>query len=138
MSSPNIVFIPVSDNAAKLKAICDIANSQFQAEKTLLIMVPNAQAAAYVDSLLWKSPEESFLPHLITDNRTGERCVITTSQVNVNKAAVVLNLCPEACPIFSEFETVFELWDETHPTKTEQSAQRKAAYAALTQSSSPR
>lgn len=128
MSAPTILFIPVSDNAAKLKIICDVVSTQFLAEKSILIAVPSQQAALYVDALLWRLPEESFIPHQICEAYTKERCVIATKPFNWNKATVLLNLCTDACPIFEEFEFVYELWDQTDPTKAELSAKRKAAY----------
>lgn len=131
MKTPNVSFIPVADNAAKLKTICEIVHNQFHAGKTLLIRVPNAEAAAYVDALLWKAPEESFLPHCIALQSTPERCVISYANSNVNKASVLLNLCSDICPFHVEFETIFELWDETHPSKLDLSAKRKADYATL-------
>lgn len=128
MNAPTIIFIPVNDNNAKLKVISDIAYTQITEGKSLLITVPNSQAAQYVDALLWKSPEESFLPHCCAEALTTERCVITTQPVNWNKATVLLNLCPEASPIYLEFELIYELWDQTDPAKMELSAKRKAIY----------
>lgn len=128
MNAPTIIFIPVNDNTAKLQTICNIAHTQLLAEKSILITVPNMQAAQYVDSLLWRLPEESFLPHCYTENHSTERCVITTKPFNWNKATVLLNLCPDACPIYKEFELVYELWDQTDAQKASLSAKRKAAY----------
>lgn len=128
MSNPSIFFIPVSDNGMKLHVITDLISTQFSAGKTVLIATPNMQVAQYVDALLWKLPEESFLPHSIKDSVSTERIVITTQSVNWNKATILLNLCPGVSPIYQEFECIYELWDETDPSKTELSANRKATY----------
>lgn len=125
---PRIIFLTVKDNNSKLKAICDIAAELFLAGKRLLIAAPNQQAAVFVDGLLWKLPEEGFLPHVLTNSKTDERCAITTQQTNCNAATNLLNLCPSVPDNFSDFDTIYELWDETDPAKTALSANRKKAY----------
>jgi len=42
-----------------------------------MILVPNIEAAQYVDSLLWKTPTDSFIPHVITQSTSSEWIVIT-------------------------------------------------------------
>lgn len=97
---------------------------------SILIVVPNQEAAVFIDQLLWKRPEESFLPHVIASSPIKERVVITTRKENLNKARVLFNLCPEACPFANEFEEVYELHDETQADKLELSQKRRDTYVA--------
>jgi DNA polymerase III subunit chi len=130
MKTPRVIFISVKDNNSKLNVICQTVQNLFIQKKAVLILVPNEEAASYVDQLLWRLPEESFLPHRIAFNPTNEPVVITTKAENMNQAHVLFNLCPNASPIYRDFETIYELDDRTHPTKEQLSQQRKAFYAS--------
>lgn len=125
-----IVFLRVADNGAKTARICNIVQQHFEHGDRVLIAVANDEVAGYVDQLLWRLPEESFLPHQIIRGHSDEKIAITTSKENYNKAKVLLNLCPDATPISNQFEIVYELLDETHPDKLRLSHQRQKDYQA--------
>ncbi len=97
----------------------------------MLITVPNLQAAQYVDSLLWRLPEESFVPHVISDTPTSEWIAITMQeQHNVNQAVRLLNLCTTPTALYQHVEEIYDLLDETHSQKLELSQQRLRFYQA--------
>lgn len=124
-----IAFYRVKDNAAKLQFICSKAQEAVRQEKRLLIAVPNLEAAQYVDQLLWRIPEESFIPHVVTDMPTQEWIAITLQeQQNVNQATHLLNLCPHPSPLYQYVEEVYDFYDETQPQKKELSEQRLRFY----------
>lgn len=124
-----VTFYHVKDNGAKIQLICTKAQEAFYQGKRLLIAVPNLQAAQYIEALLWRSPEESFMPHVIADTPTSEWIAITLQeQHNVNQAARLLNLCPNPSPLYQQVEEVYDLYDETHPQKSELSQQRLRFY----------
>lgn len=126
-----ITFYQIKDNAAKIQLICAKAHEAFQHEKRLLITVPNLQAAQYVDALLWRIPEESFIPHVITDFSTPEWIAITLQdKQNVNQATCLLNLCTELPALYQQMEEIYEIYDETHPQKVACSKQRLDQYQA--------
>jgi DNA polymerase III subunit chi len=125
------IFHRVSDNGAKIQFVCSKAQEALQHEKRLLIAVPNFQAAQYVDLLLWQHPAESFLPHVIAEATTPESIAITMQQQhNVNQATWLLNLCPTPSALYQYVEEVYDLYDESHPQKTELSRQRMGFYEA--------
>lgn len=126
---PKVTFYRVKDNGAKIQLICSKAQDSFRKERRLLIAVPNMEAAKYVETLLWRLPEESFMPHLITDEQSNEWIVITLQdKVNVNDAPQLFNLCTDPSPLYQFVEEVYELFDETHPQKLELSQQRMRLY----------
>ena len=126
-----VTFYHVIDNAAKIQLICSKAKDSFQLEKRLLIAVPTFDAAQYVESLLWRFPEESFMPHVIADTTTKEWIAITMqNKDNINQAPRLLNLCPLVPVLAHEMEEIYELYDETHPQKKELSEQRLREYQA--------
>jgi DNA polymerase III subunit chi len=131
-NTPVIIFLSVANNATKLEKICSTVYQHYEQKERVLITVPSQEAALYIDQLLWRSPEESFLPHLITETPSEEPVVITTVLRNLNQAKILLNLCPEASGIASEFSRVYELLDLTHPSKEKLSRERQAAYRAQT------
>ena len=123
-----IVFLKVTDAPSKLNAITQTVHEQLDLGKKILIAVPNQEAAAYVDQLLWKIPEESFSPHIVTTTQVNELVAITTSTTNVNQATVLINLNPQIHPSSAQFEVIFDLYDTTHPSKEELSQSRQAEY----------
>lgn len=125
---PQVNFIRVIDNPSKLSQICALVQRHYEQGEAILITLPNTEAAQYIDQLLWRLPEESFLPHQIATSPTQEKITITTLTQNLNSAKVLLNLNPGASPIANEFEMVYELFDETHPAKQELSKQRFENY----------
>lgn len=129
IKKPKVIFYRVSSPSAKLQVIASKAKEAFHQEKRLLITVPSFEAAQYVESLLWRVPEESFMPHVIADTATKEWIAITIQDKdNVNQAFRLLNLCPTTSALCEKMEEIYELYDETHPQKLEQSKQRLQHY----------
>lgn len=125
---PKIIFLKVTDNASKMTCLCETAQTHFQQGHKVLFSVPSAEAARFLDQLLWKSPQESFLPHSVANSPSKDFIAITSSQENVNNATVLFNLHPNVNPIYTQFKTVYELFDETLQDKLLLSQQRQAAY----------
>ena len=126
-----VIFHTVKDPQAKLDFICQRAEEAMRQEERLLIAVPNDEAAQYIDALLWRQPETSFIPHIITQGATKVWVAITSkTDHNFNQAHTLLNLCSETHPRYAEFQIVFELDDQTHPQKSVLSQQRRSYYEA--------
>lgn len=126
---PQVTFHPVKSNADKLKVISELVGEAFAAGQKILIAAPSPEAAAYIDRLLWRMPEESFVPHVVTAKPVQNRVVIAVNPTeNLNQAHVLLNLSPTVSPMIDEFAVIRELFDETDAAKAEQSAQRQAHY----------
>ena len=127
---PAVLFLEVNDNKTKLKTIWEVIQKHYPAE-TLLIKVPNAEAAAYIDQLLWRYAEESFIPHAVVNGPSKERIVITTKNENLNQAQVLLNLCAEAASNAVHFKKIYELMDKTDRSKESASFSRIHAYKSM-------
>lgn len=123
-----IRFLKTVDNAMKLRRLGASVEYYFLKKKKILITVPSEAAAEYIDDFLWKQPKESFLPHTYSKNNEGSEVVITTEQKNINQANLLINLCPGQSSILDQFETVYELWDETDEKRKEQSRLKFEAY----------
>jgi DNA polymerase-3 subunit chi len=129
MSLPTITFFRVRDPKTKIRIICQQVEEAFKQERRILIATPNEEAAKYIDRLLWRVPEESFLPHQIEKGPNQSWIAITTTDThNWNQASILLNLCAEISPIYDQFEAIHELLDETHPEKYQQSQKKWAEY----------
>lgn len=128
MTSTDIVFIKVADNKTKLWRLCECVRQHFLRGDRLLVAVSGQEAAKYIDELLWRLPEDSFLPHSIIESPSRERIAITLSQENLNQATVLFNLQTTPYAKFQQFTTLYEFYDETQPSKTELSQQRLQAY----------
>ena len=125
---PSIQFIPVKTNQEKLTAICRIVGQHFYKGDAVLVKVDTTEAAGYINELLWKMPPESFIPHVQSEEATGERVVITCGIKNVNQATVLINLGTGIHPDVQRFDMVYELFDMTHPSKAQASQERRASY----------
>src|SRR5687768_7992650 len=102
-----VFFLRVTDNATKLQRLCAVVQKHFENKERILITTPSAEAAHYMDQLLWRMPEESCVPHTIVNATTNESIAITTSHTNVNQAPILINLCPEAMKDISTFHTIY-------------------------------
>lgn len=125
-----VIFYQVRDAASKIKCICMTAISHFEKKEPFLILVEDAKAQEFVDDLLWKFPETSFLPHVISDEPTKDFIAITKTKNNVNQARVAFNLCPTPLLIDSPFRIIYEFEDLTNPNKSKLSSLRFDAYKA--------
>lgn len=117
MTGPKVTFYSIRDNRDKIRLVSDKSIHAYRDAKRLLISVPNLQSAHYIDTLLWSTPPDSFLPHIVSDMPTTEWIAITLqNEINVNESPRVLNLSPRPC--FLPVEEIYEIFDESHPDKT--------------------
>jgi DNA polymerase IIIc chi subunit len=135
MSYPNppttrVIFFQVREIASKLKMICDTAQSHFDKKEPFIILVEDAKAQEFVNELLWKTPETSFLPHVVSDESTKDLVAITKTKNNVNQARFAFNLCPTPLVIETPFRIIYEFEDLTNPHKSKLSSLRFDAYKA--------
>ncbi|MBX9745035.1 MAG: DNA polymerase III subunit chi [Chlamydiales bacterium] len=123
-----VVFFQVRENRTKLQRIAEMAGTHFEKRDPFLIFVEDQKAQIFVDELLWKLPETSFLPHLATDDGTKELLVITKSKININQAKIAFNLCSTPLLIQGPFRIIYDFEDLSSPTKKELSSLRFNAY----------
>lgn len=128
---PKVIFLRVTDNQTKLRRICTTLQSHFDCKEKVILILPNQGAAQYVDAMLWKIPEENFLPHTQTIECSDDLIVLTYKQKNLNNAKILFNLCAEPIPIYDQFERIYELLDETNASKSEISHKKMTAYANM-------
>ncbi|MBA3816891.1 MAG: DNA polymerase III subunit chi [Parachlamydiaceae bacterium] len=124
-------LLRVTDVATKLNNICQTIHRHFNKKEAILILVPSQEAAVYIDQLLWRQPNDSFLPHAVANLPTQELVAITTTGTNVNQAVAILNLCPEIPVNLKEYSIIYDLLDLTHPAKEQLSLNRQLAYQML-------
>jgi DNA polymerase III subunit chi len=126
-----VCFFRVSNASAKLSCICQTVQKHFEKKEALLLILPTQEAAVYIDQLLWRQPEDSFLPHAIANTPTIELIAITILAANVNKAKILFNLQPSVTDFVDQFDMIYDLMDLTHPTKAEQSHARIVKYKSM-------
>jgi DNA polymerase-3 subunit chi len=125
-----VIFLQAVNSSAKLQAICDTVARHFFKSESVLIIVASDEAAAYLDLLLWRMPEESFIPHAIVGAPSKERIAISKEKSNFNRAKVLINLRPEAAVSLDEADIIYDLMDLTDASKEELSRQRQNSYQA--------
>lgn len=124
-----VTFYRVKQAKDKIEWLCKKAEDAFLEEKRLLIVTPSLEVAQYVDALLWRVPEESFIPHTITDMPTSAWVAITLQVTqNINQAHCLLNLCSTIPALYSQVKEIHEIYDETHPQKLESSKEKLQFY----------
>lgn len=117
---PNIVFFPVKDISSKLLKICHTAQLHLEKKETLLILVPDQTVWEFIDQLLWKLPEDSFLPH---------PCSLISIELQPKEdGSALFNLRPMSFLEKNYFKTIYELEDHTSSEKLQLSKQRYQAY----------
>lgn len=118
-----VTFFQVSTDEQKRNKIVQLAQDYFEKKEPLLILLPHEKALEYVDLLLWRLPQDGFLPHAIKDEPCADTIVLTTSDNNPNHARSILNLCPT--PVNNKnlsFTRIYELEDlaSSHKNKSAQ------------------
>lgn len=130
-SDTSITFIKVMNNTAKLQRLSDIVHDTFMKSKKCIIFTDTPNAAKYIDDYLWKFPQDSFIPHVIANQKTDERVVITNEMANLNQAEVAINLTAEALSnLECGIQEIFELYDLTSQEKENISKQKLASYTS--------
>lgn len=123
-----IKFLHVKTNQEKVSRLCQTVQRSFDTKERLLIAVPQHEVAQYLDTLLWRFPQESFLPHRISEQPCDDWVVITTSSENLNQAKTLINLLPSIHPSYAHYALLYEIFDETDPLKKEASEKKVAFY----------
>jgi len=124
-----VEFIHVQDNTTKQQKLAKLIHDSFSEQRRIVVFVPSIDAAKFIDQLLWRTPNESFTPHIVSDFPTKERVAITTALTNVNKANIAVNLTSNPLPHIDGIETLYELFDTTSPEKEATSRAKQTAYA---------
>lgn len=125
---PHIIFFHVRENSKKLSKIVEIAQNHFEKGDKLQIIASDQKALEFVNQLLWKVPEESFLPHVISQIPVKDPIVLTKSRENLNQAKYLFNLCPTPLLFESPYKKIYEFEDQTTQTKEILSKRRYSAY----------
>ena len=79
--------------------------------EAILVYVPDSEAAARLDRILWTQPALSFLPHCRIDAPlAGQTPILLTDRLdNPPQENCLLNLADELPPTFSRFEHLVEI-----------------------------
>ena len=105
-----------------------MAHFHFGKKEPLLIFVEEEKAEKFVDELLWKHPETSFLPHICTEGPTNDYIAITKSKNNINNAHIAFNLCPTSLFLEEPLKIIYEFEDLSAPIKKNLSSARFDSY----------
>jgi DNA polymerase IIIc chi subunit len=127
----SIHILKAKTTSEKLSKLCQTIQKHFESRDRILITAPTTEAANYLNSLLWRSPLESFLPHQLSEVPCDFPLVITTSLSNLNEATVLFNLLATLHPIYQKFETIYEIFDASDSAKEKLSQQKLESYRAL-------
>lgn len=123
----HLILFQVADGLSKKKSIVETAQRHFKKKELLIFFVEDDKAQSFVDELLWKMPECSFLPHIASDHITTEKIVITKTKSNLNKANFAFNLCSTPL-LLPEFKLIYDFEDLSTPNKQRLASIRLNAY----------
>jgi DNA polymerase IIIc chi subunit len=124
MNHKVVVFFSIKNAEEKLLKLVGAAHFHFSKKEKLLFFVKDELTENFVDDLLWKAPEESFLPHQIGP---------TSDYISISKTlpeilpSFVFNLTTE--PLINlSCRRIYELEDLTSPQKKELSQKKIYSY----------
>lgn len=87
-----------------------LVEKAYLAGHCLHIAVPSNDMAMHIDNLLWTFKDTSFLPHHILENNPSPvRIVISTSKTLPEKTDVLINLNPHILEDFRRCARIIEL-----------------------------
>ena len=113
----------VKETASKLSKICEIAKLHLEKKEPLLILVPDSAALDFASNLLWRHPEEAFLPH--------PTHLLTIATEAKEDGHSLLNLRPIPYTEKFFFKTIYELEDYTSSERLQLSKARYQHYRDL-------
>lgn len=93
------------------QTLCALASKAMARGVRVMILTPDAEATERVDRLLWTQPAIAFLPHCRTHHRLAAVTPLILDHVAepIVHEELLVNLCPEAPPVFSRFERLIEI-----------------------------
>ncbi len=124
-----VTFFQVATGGAKKQQIIRLAHQYFYDKKPLLFKLPDERSLEYVDMLLWRTPLDSFLPHVVTDSLCSDLIALTSSENNPNRARSVFNLTQS--PIVSPFQMIYTFEDLTSDRQKSITERHYQAYKSL-------
>ncbi len=108
-----VIYFQIIDAQEKLRRIVGAATEHFKKKEPFLILAPNKAAVEYLDLLLWRHPQEGFLPHHAGSETTHELIAITDEPFNSNQAKAIFNLRSDPVDPSLSCQLVYELEDLT-------------------------
>jgi len=95
----------------RIQAAAQWLQQAWARRQAVLVYVPDAEAAARLDRVLWTQPQLSFLPHCRADSPlAAETPILLTDRLDAPpQENCLLNLSNELPPTFSRFEQVIEI-----------------------------
>ena len=117
-----VTFFQVTSDQMKRTRIVSVAHEYFEKKQPLLFKLPHKKALEYLDLLLWRLPQDSFLPHVIKDTPCQDLIVLTSSEENPNEARSIFNLTGE--PILNPHFTTIYTFEDLSSTEKNTIAQK--------------
>lgn len=127
MSKSKAIFFQVKSTQEKLIKIVLTAQYHFEKKEPLSILVPDEKIQNMIDELLWKTPTESFLPHSTESSKETIEILIQSPTTILQKH--IFNLCTIDLSL-SSFKVIYELEDQTSPSKQADAQKKIKAYAS--------
>lgn len=124
----HVCFLRVGDSQTKLGRLSALIHQHYRKGDRMMIRVENEEAAKFLDEWLWTQPPDSFLPHECSQTKTNAHVVISSAERNLNSATVLINLSSKAASGAKDYSLVYDLADQSHPSKTQLSRQRYQIY----------
>jgi DNA polymerase IIIc chi subunit len=122
-----VVLLEVTSNQKKISLLFDILKNHFEKKEHIILFVADDKSMKYVDELLWKIPEQSFLPHSCHNDKTDDFIIITKKRDNLSGAKFAFNLSPTPL-LQKEFLVIYDFDDKTAPHKKMLSQKKFQAY----------
>ena len=127
LSETGVILFQVKGNGLKIQKIIETAHNHFRKKESLLFFVEDEKALHFLDELLWKIPETSFLPHSISDTPKTDKITITKTKNNRLGSLFAFNLCPTPL-LIPGFKNIYDFEDLSNPFKKNLSEMRFKAY----------
>ena len=123
----SVTFFQVRSSQEKFRFIAERCRHHFQNKEPFLFFVEDEKGETFLDELLWKYPENGFLPHKIINAPEDVPIAITKTKRNLSSAKVAFNLCPTPL-LLPGFRKIYDFEDSSSPNKQALSGMRFAAY----------
>ena len=91
-------------------AACNLALTMWERNQQVYVVTETRAAGEQLDELMWRYPQERFLPHAMADSQDAARTPVKIGLLSaLNQADVVINLGPEAIPEAQKYGRMTEM-----------------------------
>ena len=128
MGQKKIIFVD-TQKFGKDKTLALLTEKLYNMGEKILILTSSRERGEALDDYLWTFKQQSFIPHIFSEEVTqDEPVVLTIREQNLNGASVLILDSPSSFDFIENFTWIFDFVERENETSLKQSRKRFKEY----------